>query len=219
MCYADVCKLSFMSGLCDKNEKRWFFNSTSNQCESFTYGGCFGNENNFKNNYTCSKTCQTGGKRFRRDTWSFFILNTVYADCVCSSITRKEAVNSGQECEHRYISFLFVLKTRFCSSVLSVVVLKVLSGRSSDADGKVSYKVKLMESCNPKTQWYTSLSRGRTDITVKEDENGNNCVCPKLNKGETYKVGVIAKKKQSVWSIKLPSPSYVKESTTCTISH
>jgi len=36
---------------------RWFFNSTSNSCEEFTFGGCEGKENNFVDKHKCMCRC------------------------------------------------------------------------------------------------------------------------------------------------------------------
>jgi len=36
---------------------RYFFNETSEQCEAFIYGGCFGNENNFERENDCKARC------------------------------------------------------------------------------------------------------------------------------------------------------------------
>ena len=36
---------------------RYFFNTKSQQCEPFTYGGCGGNENNFESFEQCQKEC------------------------------------------------------------------------------------------------------------------------------------------------------------------
>ncbi|XP_062523390.1 sushi, von Willebrand factor type A, EGF and pentraxin domain-containing protein 1-like isoform X2 [Corticium candelabrum] len=54
----DVCSLPFDAGKCNAaNETRWFFNITTQRCESFQYGGCFGNENNFITETQCQKKC------------------------------------------------------------------------------------------------------------------------------------------------------------------
>ncbi len=36
---------------------RYFFNPETNTCESFFYGGCMGNKNNFIEKNDCLKTC------------------------------------------------------------------------------------------------------------------------------------------------------------------
>lgn len=44
-------------GICGKNIERYYFNSTSMTCESFTFGGCEANENNFETEQQCEHTC------------------------------------------------------------------------------------------------------------------------------------------------------------------
>jgi len=36
---------------------RYFYNSTSEQCENFIYGGCLGNDNNFETQESCAEEC------------------------------------------------------------------------------------------------------------------------------------------------------------------
>uniref|UniRef100_A0A914W5J1 BPTI/Kunitz inhibitor domain-containing protein n=1 Tax=Plectus sambesii TaxID=2011161 RepID=A0A914W5J1_9BILA len=44
-------------GPCSKWESRYAYNATSGQCESFFYGGCDGNKNNFRRQPECRTTC------------------------------------------------------------------------------------------------------------------------------------------------------------------
>lgn len=53
----DVCSQQVTSGPCFAYVPRYFFNSTSNQCTEFVYGGCLGNGNNFKSMSECEETC------------------------------------------------------------------------------------------------------------------------------------------------------------------
>ncbi|CAF0795267.1 unnamed protein product [Brachionus calyciflorus] len=46
------------SGYCKGSFVRYFYNVTSEQCETFSYGGCDGNENNFNTLEDCQKTCK-----------------------------------------------------------------------------------------------------------------------------------------------------------------
>jgi len=60
---AEVCKLNYEAGPCAPSDPtkfllRYFFNSHSNRCEKFLYGGCGGNHNNFYNASDCLSFCQ-----------------------------------------------------------------------------------------------------------------------------------------------------------------
>ncbi|KAJ8037370.1 Kunitz-type serine protease inhibitor DrKIn-II [Holothuria leucospilota] len=55
---ADPCSQTFgLVGRCRARKLRYSFNADSNQCELFTYGGCGGNDNNFKTQADCEATC------------------------------------------------------------------------------------------------------------------------------------------------------------------
>ena len=55
---SDVCSLEPEVGTCKGNIPRLFYNSTSNQCEKFFYGGCGGNGNNFNTLDECLQQCR-----------------------------------------------------------------------------------------------------------------------------------------------------------------
>lgn len=42
---------------------RFFYNGSSMACETFQYGGCLGNGNNFASEKECLQTCRTVGER------------------------------------------------------------------------------------------------------------------------------------------------------------
>eukprot|EP01025_Chloroclados_australasicus_P059445 TRINITY_DN7515_c0_g1_i1.p1 TRINITY_DN7515_c0_g1~~TRINITY_DN7515_c0_g1_i1.p1 ORF type:complete len:466 (-),score=46.07 TRINITY_DN7515_c0_g1_i1:503-1840(-) len=44
-------------GPCDDRTARYYYNRDRNQCETFVYGGCFGNSNNFMTFSNCQDTC------------------------------------------------------------------------------------------------------------------------------------------------------------------
>ena len=56
---ADVCALPAVQGSGTENQKRWYYDGTSNQCELFDYGGFLGNENNFKTQDECEAKCKS----------------------------------------------------------------------------------------------------------------------------------------------------------------
>ena len=52
-----TCKLSPDPGPCEAAITRYFYNPTSKQCETFIYGGCEGNDNNFQSLLECELEC------------------------------------------------------------------------------------------------------------------------------------------------------------------
>ena len=53
----DVCNLPLSIGSCNLNIHSYFYNSTSEKCETFVYGGCYGNANRFQNYESCQRLC------------------------------------------------------------------------------------------------------------------------------------------------------------------
>ncbi|XP_034430512.1 tissue factor pathway inhibitor a isoform X1 [Hippoglossus hippoglossus] len=51
------CHLDVAFGPCRGMVKRYFFESTSQECKHFYYGGCFGNANNFRSLAECQARC------------------------------------------------------------------------------------------------------------------------------------------------------------------
>ncbi|KAK2836395.1 hypothetical protein Q7C36_014264 [Tachysurus vachellii] len=53
----DVCFLQVDEGPCLEDVPRFYYNTLTQSCEEFSYGGCEGNANNFKSYEACHKTC------------------------------------------------------------------------------------------------------------------------------------------------------------------
>lgn len=51
-------------GPCRGEIERYFYNTITQKCETFYYGGCQGNENNFKSFQECQKKCFRIPSRF-----------------------------------------------------------------------------------------------------------------------------------------------------------
>ncbi|KAK7939000.1 hypothetical protein WMY93_002326 [Mugilogobius chulae] len=64
----EECQLSVDPGDCDGAERRFFYNTTTRRCQSFTYSGCGGNKNNFLHRRSCYRKC---GHRFKDHTMMF----------------------------------------------------------------------------------------------------------------------------------------------------
>ena len=53
----DICELPPDGGPCEAYSEQYFYNSTSEACEKFIYGGCDGNKNRFPSIGECERTC------------------------------------------------------------------------------------------------------------------------------------------------------------------
>uniref|UniRef100_A0A146W4H1 Protein AMBP n=1 Tax=Fundulus heteroclitus TaxID=8078 RepID=A0A146W4H1_FUNHE len=56
---AKACNATPDTGPCFGIHNRYFYNSSSMRCELFQYGGCLGNQNNFKTERECLQRCRT----------------------------------------------------------------------------------------------------------------------------------------------------------------
>ncbi|XP_055958614.1 uncharacterized protein LOC126808776 isoform X1 [Patella vulgata] len=52
-----VCEQPKVTGMCRAYFARWYYNSTTFMCETFVYGGCGGNDNNFETAEQCFHKC------------------------------------------------------------------------------------------------------------------------------------------------------------------
>jgi hypothetical protein len=52
------CNLPKAVGTCRALMPRFYYNSATKTCESFNYGGCQGNANNFDTKAGCEKACK-----------------------------------------------------------------------------------------------------------------------------------------------------------------
>ena len=46
------------TGLCSESIPRWYYNPFTEHCARFTYGGCYGNKNNFEEEEQCLESCR-----------------------------------------------------------------------------------------------------------------------------------------------------------------
>ncbi|XP_018428220.1 PREDICTED: WAP, Kazal, immunoglobulin, Kunitz and NTR domain-containing protein 2 [Nanorana parkeri] len=53
----NLCNSPALQGPCKAYEPRWAYSKLLSQCQSFIYGGCGGNENNFESKETCEDMC------------------------------------------------------------------------------------------------------------------------------------------------------------------
>lgn len=55
---ADICNLPRVVGPCSGSFRQWYYDSGTDRCYEFDYGGCQGNPNRFNNGDDCERRCQ-----------------------------------------------------------------------------------------------------------------------------------------------------------------
>uniref|UniRef100_A0A8D0C2U0 Uncharacterized protein n=1 Tax=Salvator merianae TaxID=96440 RepID=A0A8D0C2U0_SALMN len=55
--HIDICALPPVNGPCLALFTRWFYSPRARRCQTFTYGGCLGNANNFNTRSQCEQRC------------------------------------------------------------------------------------------------------------------------------------------------------------------
>jgi len=53
----EMCMLPREKGPCKDEQEKFYFETKTGKCEKFTFGGCFGNLNNFESLDECESTC------------------------------------------------------------------------------------------------------------------------------------------------------------------
>ena len=53
-----ICRLPRVTGPCRAAIKRYYYNFGAKRCQTFTYGGCGGNANNFRTLRDCEAKCK-----------------------------------------------------------------------------------------------------------------------------------------------------------------
>ncbi|XP_037017691.2 kunitz-type protease inhibitor 1 isoform X1 [Artibeus jamaicensis] len=51
------------TGVCKDSIPRWYYNPFTEHCARFTYGGCYGNKNNFEEEHQCLESCHGISKK------------------------------------------------------------------------------------------------------------------------------------------------------------
>ena len=71
-------------GPCNGQIQRYFYNSTSEKCEVFYYGGCHSNKNNFFTKHDCEEKCS--GKLVSQ----YMIVNSLVKYTACPPTCSRE---------------------------------------------------------------------------------------------------------------------------------
>ncbi|XP_030388728.1 WAP four-disulfide core domain protein 8-like isoform X2 [Gopherus evgoodei] len=99
----DICRLPPKTGPCEALIPRFFYNPASRTCESFIYGGCQGNGNNFRTLPECQRACRKREKpgfcrMFPPDTMGICAL-LCFSDADCPEAEKCCSVGCGWTCQ------------------------------------------------------------------------------------------------------------------------
>ncbi|XP_019849765.1 PREDICTED: papilin-like [Amphimedon queenslandica] len=86
-----ICLLPRVTGPCRAAFRRYFYNSATKRCEPFVYGGCAGNENNFRTLSECQSECN-------KETPALCLLPREPGPCR-ASISRWHYNSQSRQCE------------------------------------------------------------------------------------------------------------------------
>ena len=81
-----VCLLAPVEGPCRHYSTRFFYDPEEGKCLTFTYGGCFGNKNNFHSSRACDRSCHGAENKTQlslseRNTTAVCYLSDVSGPC------------------------------------------------------------------------------------------------------------------------------------------
>lgn len=102
------------TGICRASVQRFFYNTTSNQCEDFQWGGCQGNENNFKTLKECQRSCEDEGFLFLRTRILSKSANYIF----CLSVDACSLPVSTGNCEEKMERWYFNTEIDSCQKYL-----------------------------------------------------------------------------------------------------
>lgn len=54
----EICRLPMVRGRCRASIPHIYYDATKEECVEFLFGGCGGNENNFRNKEDCEAKCK-----------------------------------------------------------------------------------------------------------------------------------------------------------------
>ncbi|XP_037746604.1 tissue factor pathway inhibitor 2 isoform X2 [Chelonia mydas] len=88
-----ICRLEAAPGPCRGYLRRYFFNLSSMKCEKFIYGGCYQNDNNFRDEASCLDSC------LPEKTGPLLCYSPKDEGLCSSSVTRYYYNSKSQSCE------------------------------------------------------------------------------------------------------------------------
>ena len=107
VCYSDICVfeesaslrlpclMTTDSGPCRAYKEYFYYNATTQQCESFIYGGCDGTANRFVTVEHCTEYCQPGIRTWTRR-------NSLHIECFIIELECRDSVAASKRKHYGY---------------------------------------------------------------------------------------------------------------------
>lgn len=126
----NLCSLPPEKGPCRAYFRRFFFNSTSGQCEPFVYGGCQGNVNNFEAFYECQEYC--GGP----EACLVSPERVIYEDQSDTVYGVTDPSHLAPTCHHDIVLFIDKAMTSPDPTIVARQIVKLLDSKLSAATSR-----------------------------------------------------------------------------------
>ncbi|XP_062498979.1 E-selectin-like [Corticium candelabrum] len=212
---------------CRQTTLRYWYNSDTGDCESYSAGHCFNGHNSFYTIGDCQEKCVNHDVcRLPRDLGKCQNNSTRHFYNQTSNTCEEFSYGGCSGNENNFID-KFVCKNKccICNSLISksqaqkkrqAILLLYINSAKLDKRSKPFYKGKVMKVCKAKDGRPSQVVKGDIISLILNKTNGG-CLCPKLTTGSTYRLSVDAteKKPNNLWDMTVPENYHLKEISKC----
>ncbi|RWS02762.1 tissue factor pathway inhibitor 2-like isoform X4 [Dinothrombium tinctorium] len=159
---SEICSQKPDRGGCRSVLIRWFYNTSSQKCERFVYGGCTGNKNNFVSERLCTRKC----------------VKSARTEDICSL-----PKNTGP-CRAYFKRFWYNKQTRKCEDFIW--------GGCGENDNNFETPEECVQTCKAKgvVRYYTRRQKRSEDEEESETEEDFDICLQKPSRAPCYEIGI-----------------------------